>query len=199
MPLTIMKLLFVTLALALLVVVVLIVRQVLRKRDGQPAAPRPRKAAPAPKPRGRAREKADPEPEPSPPSPRRRQLHSFAESERAATVELEPSIPFPEAPADEPAPLAEQELSTAATPDPTSFDAEVLARLEAAFEGLQAGEFSLQAYRELLLAEKAAIERRIALLESGGDGPELEAALTARESVQWCLDWAAQQDDATLQ
>jgi hypothetical protein len=69
----------------------------------------------------------------------------------------------------------------------------VLDRLEEAFEALQAGEIALEAYRTRVLAEQAAVEARIAVLQTDVESDELDAALAAQESVRWCLDWADEQ------
>lgn len=177
------QLIFAGLAIVLLVVGGLIVRELRRRSASPKARPTPTKAARPRKPRA-ARTAPEPEPE-SPPPPRRRQLQSFVENERSEQAEADGPAPATEAP---PAP-PEADYSQA-----------VLARLEAAFDRLQAGELALDDYRDRLLGEQAAIEERIALLHDGGDdsggGAELEAALAARESVRWCLDWVDEQERA---
>jgi hypothetical protein len=159
---------------------------------------------------------AEPEPEPEEaPILRRRQLATFAEDERSAaqaeaealglpiaerprhaSVELEPELePGPEAPAvfaaEAPAPeLAGADAADLSEPEAAAFDQFVMNRLEAAFDALQAEDISLDAYRDLVLAEQDAVERHIAHHQDTGDECELEAGLAARESVRWCLDWA---------
>ncbi|HEX8055531.1 MAG TPA: hypothetical protein VF481_02620, partial [Novosphingobium sp.] len=58
------------------------------------------------------------------------------------------------------------------------------------------GEISLADYRQRIEAEHAAVEARIAALQPAGESAELDAALAAQESVQWCLDWAEEQAGA---
>jgi hypothetical protein len=93
------------------------------------------------------------------------------------------------------APGAPEQEASAETDeaDAPPFDAQVLARLEAAFEALQGGEITLDTYAERLGEENAAVEQRIAELGDQGDPGAVEAALAARESVRWCLDWAEEQ------
>lgn len=157
---------------------------------------------------------------------RRRQLHSFAEAERVAAEAdavvlpvLEPEMKAePEFEAEPITQVAVEEVvaeEAAAEPmtEPeetplTELDAEdmtgaaldyseaVLGRLEEAFESLQNGEVTLAAYRQRIEAEHAAVEARIAALRPAGESAELDAALAAQESVQWCLDWAEEQANA---
>lgn len=174
-----LQLIFAGLVVVLLVVAALIVRQLRNPpaaSEKAPKAARPRKLRPA-------RAAAEPEPEPeSPPPPRRRQLRSFVENERDEQAEAELPPPAVEPPAAPPA---------------ADYAQEVLGRLEAAFDELQAGEMALDDYRGRLLSEQAAVEERLVLLHDGDDDAELEAALAARESVRWCLDWADEQERAS--
>lgn len=203
------KLLFAALALGLLVVFGLIARNLWRKRarrsppPARETPPRAPKSPPRQKPRpGRKAMGPAPAPE-APPPVRRRQLQSFAEAERRETEAAAPppqpvaeSEPAPAAPPPltaEPPPPAMPEAAAPPPPD-EAYDQVVLARLEDAFEALQAGAITLATYRTRVLAEQAAVEQRIAALEVSGSAEALEAALTARASVRWCLDWAAEQD-----
>lgn len=203
------QLMFAALAVALAVVAALIVREVRKRR----AVDRPtekngeeRAGAEAPQPRkvGLGRKAASPAPAEVP--ARRRQLQSFVEQERQAEGMEAPPIapeaaaqPLPEpanetgledAPDSGPEPDLASESDLGPEPD---LDRAVMGRLEAAFEALQAGEITLDAYRERIEAEEAALDRRIATLGSSAGEPELDAALAARESVRWCLGWADEQ------
>jgi hypothetical protein len=169
------KLLFAAIGFGLLVVSALILRQLRRGRA--PSAPKPL-AEPRPGARLRTprvqKTAAEPEPE-APPPPRKRQLRSLSEVERLAAEDAEPATA--EAPA----------------ADDEDLNQVVLARLETAFDRLQAGQITLEAYREDLLAEQARVEQRIAALRPAGESEALNAALAAQESVRWCLDWAKEQ------
>jgi hypothetical protein len=172
--------------------------------------------------RGRAKPAAEVEDEITPATPRRRQLASFAENERAATradpdygdplpgeqasfganLEDEPAADhgasdFAEAPPAEPLPIdpaaPEPAGEDRAWPDPAGFEQATLARLEAEFEALQAGEIDLSVYRERLIGVQTSIEDHIAAHQESGDELALEGGLAARESVRWCLDWAEEQ------
>ena len=194
------KLIFAVIALALLVVAGFIVRNHRRGRQAvNPATARPPepKAARLKMP-SLAKKAPDPAPE-EPATPRRRQLHSFAEAEKTAAEEAA-------APQAEPLAEIESDAAEPAVPQPIDEPADegydftdhyaddyaqaVLGRLEQAFEALQAGEMALPAYRERVRAEQVAVEQRIAALEREIESDELDAALAARESVRWCLDWA---------
>lgn len=136
---------------------------------------------PEPMPEATAAPQSGPEPEPEPFAPL---VADFT------PVAAEPfAEPLPPAPVE-----AESEHVPAALPD---YDQAVLGRLEEAFEALQAGEITLDTYRERILAEEAAVDRRVAMLEAEGDSADLQAALVAQESVRWCLDWANDQDDTS--
>lgn len=200
MPLLIFELAFASVALGLLAVVVLIVRNLRRKRAA-PAEAKPKGVKPDMP--GKSVQAAGPESD-IPPQQRRRQLRSLSEveqSEAEAVVAAEPTAELPaaepvaaEAPAVEPAvaPIAEP----TAGEDPTVEDGyaeAVLAQLEAAFERLEAQEITLDTYTAQLVAEQSAVDRRIADLRAHGTSEELEQALAAAESVRWCLDWAAEQ------
>ncbi len=223
MSFTVFKLLFAAIALALVVVVVLVVRKYRRERhDAVPrskAQPRAESAEkPGRKKPGLGRKAPKPEPEltpDEPPPPRRRQLHSFAEAERNAAGEIEAEWAAPAAkpaltpmgmtpaeitPEAEPEPEADLAPEPTPAPIPTSFvppepdySQAVMNRLEEAFEALQEGEITLPVYRERLLGEDEAVGHRIAVLQSAGDSEELDAAIAARGSVRWCLDWADEQ------
>lgn len=223
MSFMVFQLLFAVIALALVVVAVLVVRQIARKGRSNEPAPSSLVEPKAPKLRmpGLGRKVPEPEPQSDEPAPpRRRQLHSFVEAERSAaeidTVVLPVPEPEPEAeaapeiearPAVEPiaeiefepepekAPAAELEAKPM-TEEALDYSEVVLARLEVAFEDLQGGEITLEAYRARMQAEQAAVEARVAALQPGGDSAELDAALAARESVLWCLDWAEEQASA---
>lgn len=222
MSFMVFQLLFAVLALGLLVVAGLIVRQIVRKRPSAQAAIElapPSEAEPrAPKLRmpSLRKQAAEPDPEPEAPLPvRRRQLNSFAEAERSAAEAdavvlpvpvcepdiTEPTSNGPDLPAEPetafetaPKPAGESAPEVEATTEQAlDYGEAVLGRLEEAFEDLQDEEISLGTYRERVLAEQAAVERRIAALQPGGDSADLDAALVARESVRWCLDWAEEQ------
>lgn len=211
------KLLFAAMALGLLVVVGLIVRQIMSKR--QPSEPKAthEAALKAPKLRKPTLGKKESEPEPEEPASapaRRRQLQSFAEAERnaaeAETVVLPVAIPEPETQAEtddadvmagsetevEVAPAQPEAEPEANEPQALDYNEVVLGRLEEAFEALQEGELTLDAYHARIQAEFAAVEEHIAALEGDGDSADLETALTAREAVLWCLDWAEEQASA---
>jgi hypothetical protein len=206
MSFAVIKLIFGAIAVALLVVLFLVWRQL---RGGRPsAAPaaseasgtklsKLRKAAPT---------TAEPRPEAGPAPVRRRQLASFAEDERIASADDERPGAATASPVEPPAPVIEEppapvELSPepmleASSSDEQPFDEAVLARLESAFEAYQAGEMTLEAYAERLHGEQAVVDRRIEALGSEGQPAELEAARAAQESVRWCLDWVNEQDEA---
>ncbi|MBW8753871.1 MAG: hypothetical protein JF595_06930 [Sphingomonadales bacterium] len=200
MPFFVFKLVFAAIALALLVVAGLIARNFWRKRQPQAPAtdggaePKPAKLGKLAMP-GLSKRTPEPEPE-APAPPRRRQLHSFAEAEKSA-AEAE-AMPLPQ-PDNEPE--GEPEAEFAAEPEaaetPAAPEADygqaVLDRLEQAFEALQAREITLEAYRTRVLAEQSAVEARVAVLQADVESDELDAALAARESVRWCLDWADEQ------
>jgi hypothetical protein len=201
MPFLAFELIFGFVAIALVALTGLIVREIRRKRraDSQrladaPAEPEPAKASRAP-----LEKAAAPEPQSENPSaPRRRQLASFAEAAADETrLELaEVATALPSAPSVAIGSDAEG-LAPTVVDDRTEYDLVVLARLEEAFEALQAGTLSLEAYMERLQAEAAEIEQRLAALGDDGDPGERDAARAAQESVHWCLDWAheqAQQD-----
>jgi hypothetical protein len=181
MQFIILEIVFAAIALALVVVVVLIVRQLRRdrhaKRDAMPREAKPTPEAIAPRPRafGLGRKTAETEPEPGPPPVRKRQLRTLSEIERDAADEM------PEQVEAEPA------------DDGADFGPGVLARLEAAFERYQANEIALDDYTALVLAERGAVDRRIAALNPAGASAELDEALKAQESVRWCLKWAEEQ------
>lgn len=168
---------------------------------------------------GLGRKAPEREPEADEPlPPRRRQLHSFAEAERNAAEADAVVLPVlePEAEAEpevEPEQMAQTDLAPQFEAEPeeapaAELEAEhmtdealdyseaVLGRLEEAFEELQGGEITLATYRERMQAEQAAVEARVAALQPGGESAELDAALAARDSVLWCLDWAEEQASA---
>lgn len=213
----VLKLVIAALVIGLLAIAALILRQTRRKRQSgsgiESLPPAAKASAKAPKaPKRKAAEQPEPEPD-TPPIARRRQLTSFAESERslaqaeaealglpiADRAEPEPDLFAPE-PEPEPEPLIADapppEPAAHSEPDQPEFDQIVMDRLEAAFEALQAEEISLDAYRELVLAEEAAVEEHIAHHQETGDEIALEAGLAARESVRWCLDWADERGKA---
>jgi hypothetical protein len=220
------QLLFALVAVAMVVVVVVVLWQLASKRrSGEQASSEHARVAEPKAPKLRmpslGRKAPEPEPESDEPAPvRRRQLHSFAEAERSAAEAdavvlpvLEPEMEA--APEVEPVaehvaevePIAEPATAVEAEPE-SELEAEhrtgealdyseaVLARLEEAFEDLQDGEITLAAYRERMQAEQAAVEARVAALQPAGDSAELDAALAARDSVLWCLDWAEEQASA---
>ena len=203
-----LQLLFVALALGLLAALGILVVRLRRRRQHQTPAAQTKpasKAASEPKPRKTfAARQAEPEPEFDVTMPvRRRQLNTFAEDERIAAQADALGLPMPEP--DEPEPEApEPEPLEPVTPEPVEpetseadampdFEQLVLGRLEAAFDALQAGNITLAAYRDLVVEEGEAVERHIARHRETGDEIKLEAALAARESVRWCLDWADEQ------
>ena len=221
MSFMVFQLVFAVIALALVVVAGLIVRQIVRKGRNAPKAPREAqpKAAALRMP-SLGRKAAKPEPEPDTPAPaRRRQLHSFAEAERSAAEAEAVVLPVPasEPEAAEPvayeaqppaaserryetAPETGQDIQLEAegmTEQALDYSEAVLGRLEEAFEDLQDEDITLGDYRERVLAELAAVEHRIAALQLHGASADLDAALVARDSVRWCLDWA--DDQASLQ
>lgn len=229
MSFLVFQLVFAAVALALVVVVALLARQLIARRQaremGLSEVPSTVVAEPQPQSRfGLGRKAAEPDPEPAadaPPVVRRRQLHSFAEAERVAAEADTVALPVlePEETAEpevEPEPITQvsvEAFAVEAAEDPeaaplTPLDPEdmtdaaldyseaVLGRLEEAFEGLQSGELTLAAYRQRIEGEQAAVEARIAALQPAGDSAELDAALAAQESVQWCLDWAEEQAGA---
>jgi hypothetical protein len=200
------KLLFAGVVIALLLVAGLIVRSLRRKRQG--AAPRPQQTAPQQAAPARSfasrRQKSEEEAEPAEPAaPRRRQLKTFADAERVLVepgLLAEPIAPAekapPPEPEQEPAAVAEVEAEPADEPADTAdgdYGQVVLDRLEQAFEALQAGEITLSTYRARVVAEEAEVEQRIAALQKDVESDELDAALAARESVRWCLNWADEQ------
>jgi hypothetical protein len=175
MPFIIFKLLFAALALGLLVVVAMTVREIWRKRLARTLAS-PRKAATAsagdkPAKLGlQSWSSAEPEPELGSRLPPKRQVVDQA---------LEP-------PAAEP-PVGKVD---------GDFHQVMLGRLEVAFDRLEAGEITLDAYGALLLTEQAAADRRIVAARSGGAAAALEHAMAARDAVLWCRDWAKDQGDS---
>lgn len=219
MPFFAFKLLFAALALILLVLLVFIARQAWRKRPSPPpAATRPGAKAPQQRVGLGRKTPANPVPDPAtPPPPRRRQLASFAASEReaaeadavtlpsvTAAMAEEPDIegnsqaqaahaPEPEINADMATTAIVAETSELPVPKPAEFERAVLGRLESAFDAFQAGDVTLDGYRARVLAEEGEVERQIAHHQAKGDAYELEAAIAARESVRWCLDWADEQ------
>lgn len=232
MSFLVFQLIFAAVALALVAVVVLLVRQFVARRQAREAGVG--EVQPAfvaePQPRfGLGRKAAEPEPEAvadAPPVARRRQLHSFAEAERVAAeadavalpvlepemkaepaFEAEPitQIAVEEVPLEQAAtePMAEPEEAPSTELDAgdmtdaaLDYSEAVLGRLEEAFESLQGGELTLAAYRQRVEAEHAAVEARISALQHAGESADLDAALAAQESVQWCLDWAEEQANA---
>jgi hypothetical protein len=174
MPFILFQLLFAAVAIALAVVLFLIVRRL--RNDREPPALIPREPKPASRPRLPAlgRKAAEPPPAPAPPPARKRQLRSLSEVERDTAKADDPG--------DAPPPAAEED-----------FGQGVLARLEAAFERFEAGAVSLDGYTALVRAEQARVDRRIAALQPGGPSALLDDALTARDSVRWCLAWADEQ------
>lgn len=216
------QLIFAGFALSLIVAIVLLIRQLRRKRADKAPATKPARReaqAAAPARRGLGRRKpAEPEPvAEGPPPARRRQLASFVEHERTiaeAEAQTVPELPGADAPSagrQQPEPLPETWLAAEPAvvvaiddeacdePEPAyagEFDQAVLGRLETAFEAYQGGEISLDTYRHRVGAEAEAVEQHIAIHRATGDEIELEAALAARESVRWCLDWADEQQNA---
>jgi hypothetical protein len=175
-------LIYIAVAIALVAVIWLILRDLRRKRHGKAQPPRAREPRErrAPKAAFPGRKKApaaEPQPE-TPPAPRRRQLHTFAEAERTASE-----------PAGDPSPVP------AAVEAVEDYAQASLKRLEDAFERLQSDDITLDAYRAEVLAEQAAIEQRIAALGDDAEGAEMAAARAALESTRWCLDWADQQTE----
>jgi hypothetical protein len=116
-------------------------------------------------------------PDPAPPPARKRRLRTLSELEEQERRQAAPA-------------------TGAATPDETPVPADLLARLEACFDRLEAGEITLQAYRAQVLGEQAQIEQRLAALADEAPAGEREAAQQALQSVRWCLDWADQQQAA---
>jgi hypothetical protein len=199
-----------------LAVLAFIVRELRRKRPTEAQEPSTRpETEPALKgamgPRLAWKKKAsEAEPEPfEPPAPRRRQLASFAEAAAAEAEQAEretlvvlPEVPLAQARPCETAPadLSRAEtglLEVADVPAPegcanqgSDFEETVLARLEDAFDALQSGALTLEAYEACVRAAQAEVEQRIAELSDDTDPTALDAALAARESVRWCLDWA---------
>jgi hypothetical protein len=197
MPFLAFELIFGIVAIALVALTGLIVRAVRRKRqaDSPQAADAPAEPEPARASRASLEKAAAPEPQSgNPPAPRRRQLASFAEAATDETrlVLAEVATALPSAPSvaigSDAAALARTALD-----DRSEYDLVVLARLEEAFEALQAGTLSLEAYMERLQTEAAEIEQRIAALGDDGDPGERDVARAAQESVHWCLDWAHEQ------
>jgi hypothetical protein len=224
MSFMVFQLLFALVALALVVIAVIVVRQLAAKRRlGEQALSEPElpgaAEAKAPKLRmGLGRKAPEPEPEAEEAAPpRRRQLHSFAEAERTAAEadavvlpvlepavepEAEPVLEASFAPAAEAEPEAEHSAEFEAehmTDEALDYGEAVMGRLEEAFEDLQAGDITLDAYRQRMQSERAAVEARIAALQPAGDSAELDAAQAAHESVLWCLDWAEEQVSAEQQ
>jgi hypothetical protein len=184
MSFAVFMLIYVGIAIAFLAVAWRILRDLRRKRGD--AAPKPRPAERerrAPKVTFPAlRKAAAPEPQPeAPPPPRRRQLHSFAEAEKAAS---EPEMPPP---------ASDAAAADASVADEANHPEALLHRLEIAFDRLQSGEITLEAYRTEVTAELAEIERRIATLGDDPQGAEMAAALAEQESARWCLEWADKQ------
>lgn len=176
MSFTLFMLLYIVVAIALLAVIGVILRNFRRKRQEKAQSPRTQEGAGERRaPKTKLAATAVPEPE-TPPPPRRRQLQSFATAEKAASET--PTV---------------ADTIAAPTADDGDYAQAVLGRLENAFDRLQADAITLDAYRAEVLAEQAAIEQRIAALRPGGDGPEMDAALAAQESARWCLDWADEQ------
>jgi hypothetical protein len=175
MPFILFQLLFAAVAIALAIVLFLIMRRL--RNDREPPALILREPKPASRPRLPAlgRKAAEPPPAPAPPPARKRQLRSLSEVERDTAAQ-------DDGPGDAPPPAAEED-----------FGQGVLARLEAAFEQLEAGAVSLDGYAALVRAEQAHVDRRIAALQPGGPSALLDDALTARDSVRWCLAWADEQ------
>lgn len=85
--------------------------------------------------------------------------------------------------------IGEPDFAASASREP-DYGQAVLDWLEEGFAALEAGDITLDTYREALQAEADAIDERVAALEAAGDDAELEITLGARESVRWCLDWA---------
>jgi hypothetical protein len=180
MSFVILQLGLAALAVALVVVAVVIVREMRRRRG--PQVPKPAREARAPLLR-----KAPPEPEPEEAAPpRRRQLHAIVEQARSEGASESAPPPANDTGA---------EAADHAAGEPDDYAQAVLGRLERAFEALQAGEITLDTYRARVLAEESAVDRRVAELEGEYESDELDAALAARESARWCLDWADEQRD----
>ena len=218
----------VALALVVIAVIV-VRQLAAKRRLGEQASSEPElpgaAEARAPKLRmGLGRKAPEPEPEAEEEAPvRRRQLHSFAEAERTAAEAdavvlpvLEPVVEPEAEPAPAPEPVLEASFAPEAEAEPeeehsAEFEAEhttyealdygeaVMGRLEEAFEDLQAGDITLDAYRQRMQSERAAVEARIAALQPAGDSAELDAAQAAHDSVLWCLDWAEEQVSAEQQ
>jgi hypothetical protein len=191
-------------AILFLVVIGFTVRGLRRKRQaaaGQPNAEPERqpesRPSEAPLP-GLKKNAPEPDPEPAEGSvPRRRQLHSFAEAAAVEADEGETLTVLPEAPAAEawPADTALAETPDAPAQDESAdFEQAVLARLEEAFDALESGALTLDAYVARVEATEAEVEQRIAERSDDTDPTELDAALAARESVRWCLNWAKERD-----
>ncbi len=198
------KLLFAGVVIALLLVAGLIVRNLRHKRQG--AAPplqqtAPQQAAPARSFASRRQKPAaEDEAEPAEAAPpRRRQLKTFADAERVLVepaLLAEPIAPTETAPPPEPEAVPAAEAESADEPADAAggdYGQVVLDRLEQAFEALQAGEIPLSTYRARVTAEQVEVEQRIAVLQNDVESDELDAALAARESVRWCLNWADEQ------
>jgi hypothetical protein len=201
-------LIYAAIAIALVAVVWLILREVRRKRldKVQPLRPPEPRDRPAPKVRLPARRKTTAEPEPeTPPPPRRRQLQTFADAEKAAaehqSIDAVPEPNAPDAPGDAdavpepdtPDAVADADVPVIPVETETDYAQAVLDRLEDVFERFQAGDITLDAYRAEVQAEQAAIDQRIAALDHDPDSAAMAAALAARESARWCLDWADEQ------
>jgi hypothetical protein len=194
MPFPAFELILAAVAIILLVVIGIMVRGLRRRRQAgtdQPNAEPELKPAEAPLPGL----KMAPEAEPA--AVRRRQLTSFAEAAAEANAGDTLTV-LPKAPAVEAWP---SDTALAETPDALAhdegrdFERAVLARLEEAFDALESGALTLDAYLARVEAEAGAVERHIAELSDDTDPTEVDAALAARESVRWCLNWAKEQNE----
>lgn len=177
MDLLTFKLLLAGTALALLVLILIGVRQLMKKR--RPKAPAEGTPAEAPTRKRQLRPISELE-EDLPPSP---------DAEESVAAIPEPAagpMPAPEAePEPEPEFVPEQDLN---------FSATVLARLEQAFERLQDGKITLAEYVLEVQGEQATVEAHLtALYTRDADPAVIDDAISAQDAVRWCLDWARDQ------
>jgi hypothetical protein len=163
-------LIYIAVAIALVAVIWLILRDLRRKRHGKAQPPRARE-----------------------PRERRAPKAAFPGRKKAPAAEPQPETPPAERTASEPA--GDPSPVPAAVEAVEDYAQASLKRLEDAFERLQSDDITLDAYRAEVLAEQAAIEQRIAALGDDAEGAEMAAARAALESTRWCLDWADQQTE----
>lgn len=184
MPFLLFKLIFAALFIGLLVVAALIAREVWRKRRlAAPTEPAPAAAKPPRATLGRKRAEPEPATAAGPPPVRRRQLRPLS------AVEANDSVP-PWADA-QPMAAGPQAEPEPATDGGENLSAQVLARLEHAFDEYQHGRITLTEYEALVRAEEAVIACRLATADDSGESPD--NALAAQAAVRWCLGWAEEQ------